>query len=486
MFRKNFAFFLIVITAVLVLGGQARATFSDVPWDHWAYDAVNYLEENGIVTGYPDGTFRGSKVLSRYEFAMVVSRIFDNLQQMLRDNKEEVPVQTQAVINKLVKEFSPEIEEIRGMLSEQSDKIAALEENVAGIETRLDAITGKIEKMQKAVKDVKPYGDVTMRLQATHTKSKSRDTRARFMLHYGTAVALTDELTFGGQLVSGETTSRTSTFDNFNDAFGTDPLNIDRAYLQWSPKALNGFTTWAGKFQPPWKSMPMVWDSDVMVEGAAQKLTYGNFNFFLGELIPASVGFYLVSQVGYNNLLFENNNLALSYHYINEDAWSEIRADMESGDLISHFVFANLDNPKDYQAFEALWDVKFNAGNFPIMLQANYLMNLADTRPRTPEVETEVDGWLNAYAGRITFNNKPAKPGEWNAWFEYGNIEPNSVLSWMSDSWRGHGDVQYWAVGCNYKFLKDVDFDINYINAERISSDSKFFDVLMNISTRFK
>lgn len=58
----------------------ASAELSDtVPFDHWAYDAVQTLADQGILIGYPDGFFKGDRALTRYEFAMAVSRLLDVL-----------------------------------------------------------------------------------------------------------------------------------------------------------------------------------------------------------------------------------------------------------------------------------------------------------------------------------------------------------------------------------------------------------------------
>lgn len=48
--------------------------FPDVPSNHWAYDAVYALSERGLVEGYPDGTFGGDRMMTRYEFAQIVYR----------------------------------------------------------------------------------------------------------------------------------------------------------------------------------------------------------------------------------------------------------------------------------------------------------------------------------------------------------------------------------------------------------------------------
>ena len=48
--------------------------FDDVPADHWAYGEIDKLAQLGIVEGYEDGSFRGKKVLNRYEMARGIGR----------------------------------------------------------------------------------------------------------------------------------------------------------------------------------------------------------------------------------------------------------------------------------------------------------------------------------------------------------------------------------------------------------------------------
>ena len=68
--------------------------FSDVPSNHWAYDAVYALSERGLVEGYPDGTFGGDRMMTRYEFAQIVYRAIQN---------------GVSVDERLVTEFGPEM-----------------------------------------------------------------------------------------------------------------------------------------------------------------------------------------------------------------------------------------------------------------------------------------------------------------------------------------------------------------------------------------
>jgi hypothetical protein len=55
----------------------------DVPWDHWAYDAIAELYDAGLIEGYPDGTFGGSRLLTRYEFAQALARLMYTLEERM-------------------------------------------------------------------------------------------------------------------------------------------------------------------------------------------------------------------------------------------------------------------------------------------------------------------------------------------------------------------------------------------------------------------
>ena len=68
----------LVLAMAMALGVTASAyaanPFSDVPAGHWAYDAVNKLAAEGVVDGYPEGTYGGDKLMTRYEMAQIVAK----------------------------------------------------------------------------------------------------------------------------------------------------------------------------------------------------------------------------------------------------------------------------------------------------------------------------------------------------------------------------------------------------------------------------
>ena len=68
----------LVLAMAMALGVSATAfaanPFSDVPAGHWAYASVSKLAAAGIVDGYPDGTFKGDNLMTRYEMAQIVAK----------------------------------------------------------------------------------------------------------------------------------------------------------------------------------------------------------------------------------------------------------------------------------------------------------------------------------------------------------------------------------------------------------------------------
>ena len=94
------------LATALVVGAAsttfaAANPFSDVPRDHWAYDAVTQLAADGVVEGYGDGTYRGDRNITRYEMAQMVAKAMAK--------SGNVPVSDKALIDRLAAEFADEL-----------------------------------------------------------------------------------------------------------------------------------------------------------------------------------------------------------------------------------------------------------------------------------------------------------------------------------------------------------------------------------------
>ena len=68
---------LAVAVSLMVTAPSFAAAFADVPFDHWAYQAVEELAQAGVLEGYPDGLYRGPQPMTRYEFAVALQRAYD-------------------------------------------------------------------------------------------------------------------------------------------------------------------------------------------------------------------------------------------------------------------------------------------------------------------------------------------------------------------------------------------------------------------------
>ena len=78
-------------------------SFSDVPKGHWAYEALDYLAQHGVIEGYKDGTFQGNRTMTRYEMAQIVARAMA---------KEDLQKADKAIVDKLAAEFAEELDNL--------------------------------------------------------------------------------------------------------------------------------------------------------------------------------------------------------------------------------------------------------------------------------------------------------------------------------------------------------------------------------------
>ena len=131
--------------AALTAGVSAYAAnpFSDVTADDWAYQAVSDLSAQGVVEGYPDGTFKGERNMTRYELAQIVAR--------LMAKEDQLNAEQQATLDKLAGEYA--------------DELANL-----GV---------RVSNLEKKVGNISWSGDARMRYQDNSTAADTWDGRMR-------------------------------------------------------------------------------------------------------------------------------------------------------------------------------------------------------------------------------------------------------------------------------------------------------------------
>ncbi len=109
--------------AALTAGVSAYAAnpFSDVTPDDWAYQAVSDLSVQGVVEGYPDGTFKGERNMTRYELAQIVAR--------LMAKEDQLNAEQQATLDKLAGEYADELANLGVRVSNLEKKVGNISWN---------------------------------------------------------------------------------------------------------------------------------------------------------------------------------------------------------------------------------------------------------------------------------------------------------------------------------------------------------------------
>ncbi len=469
--------FSISVMIILVIPAIAMAGFSDVPRGHWAYDAIDYLESEGLVTGFPDGTFRGDNNLTRYEFAIVISRLNVQLMEMLDGiDTPEPSIDVLAILDMLIDEFEPDLDNLRALIVDNIGRIEDVEGFVDEMGSTVDDLNSRINDMDNRFHT---FGDLRLRFEGKYPEDGLQTQRPRFRLRWGFTSSITDELTFGARLASGSEGGITSTNRTIGDAFGYDEITIDRAYLQYSPESAPDFRVWAGKFSPAWHTTVLSADSDVMFEGLAQHYNYQNFNFYLAELIPSQEGYYLIAQAGADDLIIDGFDFYATYHYFDDNCWHWIRDAMENGDLKSRFDFSILDDPDSYSALELYSKFATDVSEIPVTLEGSYYRNLADAAPGMGSALNQA-AWA-----RLSVNGSPHDDGEWRLRIEYGKVQRNSVLSWLTDADRGSGDHEWWGANWTYRLTKNTDLGITWLSVDRLSRSDHYDLFQVDVATKF-
>ena len=191
---------LAVLAATAVLGvtsAFAANPFSDVTPQDWAYQAVAQLASQGIINGYPDGTFKGQNNITRFEMAQMVAKA------LVRQDR--VDAEQNAIINRLANEFSAELNNL-------GVRVATLENKVGNF-----AFTG----------------DARLKYEGTHTtenayvNDEDSETFKRSKFDYRARVQFEATVNDNTKAVV-----RLATGDKEFGAAGNPETTLDRVYVQ--------------------------------------------------------------------------------------------------------------------------------------------------------------------------------------------------------------------------------------------------------------
>ena len=160
--------FFITILAALVAGGMVSAmghvSFPDIPSGHWAGDAVEEIADLGIVIGFPDGTFRGNEAFTRYQSALVVSRLLavidanmDAELGALRGAMQSMAADMAsqgvrlAAAESAIAAISDTLDVHAGLVGANADGVAANAAGVAANAARIDALEAAMAAMPAGI-----------------------------------------------------------------------------------------------------------------------------------------------------------------------------------------------------------------------------------------------------------------------------------------------------------------------------------------------
>ena len=412
------------LTTALVVGAAsttfaAANPFSDVPADHWAYDAVSQLAADGVIEGYGDTTFRGNQNITRYEMAQMIAKAMA---------KSDVSAADKALIDKLAAEFSDELNNLGvrvSNLERNADMVKwngkaeytyySHRDKDANKKTNDDQLLFRLEPSA----EVNSHWHVNARLDASTDLAKdNKDDNANPSLRHGSDSIQDTDVTLKRVWAQGN-------YGNFQVKLGkfaqidNDSIfdtSFSGAEVQFGNKVT--FTAGAGR-------QNMDNDSDF-----AQKFGHNE-----------DTANYQYAGLGYADGKFVGG---VDYHHLNADSFQYAKEDSTKQ--------ANEDNANIWRAKAAYRFDKTNA------LNGFYANN------------TSADELDKAWSAQYSYKGAEAQnKGTWGAWAAYRYLGDNTDLFSTFDVILA--GQKGWEVGTNYAPFKNVVATLRYGHGKNIATD---------------
>nr|WP_304096720.1 S-layer homology domain-containing protein [Mitsuokella multacida] len=416
------------LTTALVVGAAsttfaAANPFSDVPADHWAYDAVSQLAADGVIEGYGDTTFRGNQNITRYEMAQMVAKAMA---------KSDVSAADKALIDKLAAEFSDELGNLGvrvSNLERNADKVkwnGVLEYTYTS--TRHDAGTNNKERKNNV-------DEYVFRLEPKAEVNKNWDVHARL-----DANGLMD--TDGGNDTYDVKLKRVwaeGHYDNFNVKLGK------------LPNAINLLST----TDDPYSGAAVTFGNDLKVTlegGRIDASQFGDMGRNIKGQSDSKVFDSSDDTVSFQaiNLGYAKNKFYGNTGYEHMDG-----ATLNTDKLVKPYTN---DNDTEYKA--NIWFVnagyRFDHNSF---FKAEYAQN------------TEADNYDDAYSFEYDYKGaQQQNKGSWGMYLAYRNLGQYAA-PWSTYGDGVDGGQKGIEVGTGYTLFKNVQLFAKYFNGKDIAAD---------------
>ncbi|RQD78979.1 MAG: S-layer homology domain-containing protein [Halanaerobium sp. MSAO_Bac5] len=317
------ALMLVVALAVPALGAGHHGSFSDVPGDHRAYDAINSLVAAGVVEGYPDGEYKGQESMTRYEMAVMVSRALDNIiaeqEAMAEGLTEGQAADVTAIVESLMERNMPEsltdqqaeevadiVEaltfELRAELQVLGADLDALYEDVEALEAKVDAMDVPEDNIEfgvtvETIFEVADYGDEDLAAIALWADGELIDeSPVTDAADFPSEKRFWQEIGFDVYGNVGDANFHLEV-DTIQNVFTSEYVNDDLAAI--SP-------TFEGESDSP----------EFEMDTALLTVDYADTTFLVGDHVDASIARYFVDEEDLQGLAVVKNYLDIDWTFL--------------------------------------------------------------------------------------------------------------------------------------------------------------------------
>lgn len=200
---------------------SAANPFADVDTSSWAYQAVSQLSDQGVVDGYPDGTFKGDKNVSRYELAQIIARLMAK-EDSLNDSQK-------AVVQKLSAEYADDLQNL-------GVRVKELEKKTGNLSTITELRVQDIPRYDNVYKDRKSSHDELSLRVRINTMANVND-RSTVYSQLETTMSMNGSTPFNPNRQDWSS-RESSDADKTRTGYGDGDLHLNRlwATYQFGPK----------------------------------------------------------------------------------------------------------------------------------------------------------------------------------------------------------------------------------------------------------
>ena len=440
--------------AALTCGVSAYAAnpFSDVTPSDWAYQAVTSLSEQGVVEGYPDGTFKGQQNITRYEMAQIIARMLAK--------EDQYNAEQRATIDKLASEYADELNNL-------GVRVSALEKKVGNVRFNGDA---RMRYNQSYATD----STTKTNNNTAYSTTKNKDNwNGRIRL--GMTAAVNDSTYVYGRFLS--------QMDFVNETDAT--TSMDRLFVHHQFGNAAGVTI--GRSELFMGSTGMFYDDifdGVRANVGTKKLNleagYGRFKVW-----NANVGSYLPLYASDNKLT--TNNAEAYYASLK----GQIGAATLGADYVhsAKYTATATAGNTSYDGIN-VWGANLNvpAGDFAVF--GDYYKN-------TKKITGTYDKPAFYTAGLAYGSTVASKPGTFRIGAQYVKAETGSYFGGttmqvdpmsLTYSYKGLDNVKYWLATADVMLMKNVRLHGEYafnVKGDNRDGGSTDFDDVATVSLNY-